>query len=154
MCKSASLMEGTLQPDGSIELELDDGWFRTGDVGAIGERGTLVVTGRLKNAIIRGGINIFPSEIESVYGQCDDVAECCALALEDEELGQRICLVVALRQGSSRSEEELRDYAIGRIDKCKVPDTVFKMTSIPCLDNGKVDRAALEKIVRTMSCGR
>lgn len=142
MCKSASMMEGLLQDDGSVVLDLDDGWFRTGDVGRIDERGLVSVVGRLKNAIVRGGINIFPSEIESIYEPCDDVAECCVTSYDDAELGQRICLAVVLRPGSTATEEGLREYAKGRIDKCKVPDMVLIVDSLPYLDNGKIDRGS------------
>ena len=142
MCKSASMMEGILQPNGSTVLELDDGWFRTGDVGRIDERGQISMTGRLKHAIVRGRINIFPSEIELLYKQCDDVEECCAAAGEDEELGHRICLGVVLRDGSTMTAEDLRFYARGRIDKGKIPDMVTIVHALPYLDNGKIDRGS------------
>lgn len=147
LCKSASMMEGVLQADGSIVIDLDDGWFRTGDVGTIDERGLIAITGRLKNVIVRGGINIFPSEIEAVYEQCADVAQSAAFALDDDELGQRICLAVVLGERSEAKQEELRAFAKGRMDKCKIPDVVVAVDSFPYLDNGKVDRAALERLV-------
>ena len=148
MCKSASMMEGILQSDGSIVLDLDDGWFRTGDVGCIDEHGQVSMTGRLKHVIVRGGINIFPSEIELLYKQCNDVAECCAVAIEDEELGQRICLGVLLRDGSAMTAESLRAYAQGRIDKGKIPDTVIIVDTLPYLDNGKIDRESFAQQVQ------
>lgn len=148
MCKSASMMEGILQPNGSTVLELDDGWFRTGDVGRIDERGQISMTGRLKHVIVRGGINIFPSEIELLYKQCDDVEECCAAAVEDEELGHRICLGVVLRDGSTMTAEDLRFYARGRIDKGKIPDMVTIVDALPYLDNGKIDRGSFAQQVQ------
>lgn len=148
MCKSASMMEGVLQPDGSIVLDLDDGWFRTGDVGCVDEYGQISMTGRLKHAIVRGGINIFPSEIELLYKQCDDVEECCAAAIEDEELGHRICLGVVLCDGAAMTTESLRAYAQGRIDKGKVPDMVMIVDTLPYLDNGKIDRRSFAQQVQ------
>lgn len=142
MCRSASMMEGILQPDGLIVLDLDDGWFRTGDVGHIDERGQVSMTGRLKHAIVRGGINIFPSEVELLYKQCDDIVECCAAAIADEELGHRICLGAVLRDDSTMTAEALRAYARGRIDKGKIPDVVMIVDALPYLDNGKIDRGS------------
>lgn len=149
MCKTPSMMVGILQPDGTTVLELDDGWLRTGDVGRIDGQGLISITGRLKNAIVRGGINIFPSEIESVYDKNDDVVECCTFAVADEELGQRICAAIVLRDGSGETSESLRSYAMGRIDKCKIPDYVLVLDKLPYLGNGKVDRVALEETART-----
>lgn len=144
VCKSASMMEGVLQEDGSIVLDLDDGWYRTGDVGYIDENGLMSITGRLKDVIVRGGINIFPSEIESVYEQCGDVAECCVTSFDDAELGHRILLAVVLQEGSKATANSLREYAKGCIDKCKLPDVVQIVDELPCLNNGKVDRGALK----------
>lgn len=148
LCKTASLMEGILQPDGSVDLPLDDGWFRTGDVGKIDDRDMLSVTGRLKDVIVRGGINIYPSEIEVLYEDHEGVSECRVLPMDDEGLGQRTVLVVATSPDSSIGPDELREYAKGKIDKCKVPDFVVTMNSLPYLNNGKVDKVALEKMVR------
>ena len=142
------MMEGILQPNGLTVLELDDGWFRTGDVGRIDERSQISMTGRLKHVIVRGGINIFPSEIELLYKQCDDVEECCAAAVEDEELGHRICLGVVLRDGSTMTAEDLRFYARGRIDKGKIPDMVTIVDALPYLDNGKIDRGSFAQQVQ------
>ena len=136
------MMEGILQPDGLIVLDLDDGWFRTGDVGHIDERGQVSMTGRLKHAIVRGGINIFPSEVELLYKQCDDIVECCAAAIADEELCHRICLGAVLRDDSTMTAEALRAYARGRIDKGKIPDVVMIVDALPYLDNGKIDRGS------------
>ena len=151
MCKSASMMVGVLQPDGSIILDLDDGWYHTGDVGRVDERGMLTVTGRLKDVIVRGGVNVFPSEVEAAYAHNDDVAECCAFAIEDEELGERIGIAVVLQEGSKVTASELRVYAKKRIDKCKVPDVVIELEALPCLGNGKIDRMALQGLAREMS---
>jgi fatty-acyl-CoA synthase len=148
LCKSASMMDGVLLEDGSCRLDLDDGWFHTGDVGSIDERGMMVITGRLKDMIIRGGINIFPSEIEAAYESSPDVQACYAVGYDDEDLGERTCLCVMMTQGSSVSARDLRAYAKGRVDKCKVPDLVLKMDTFPYLSNGKIDRVSLRKQVK------
>ena len=144
LCKSASLSEGVLQEDGSVVLDLDDGWLRTGDVGAIDGAGMPSITGRLKNVIVRGGINVFPSEIELYFDGLADVAECCALGVSDPDLGQRICVAVILKDGAAVSADELHAGAIAQIGKGKAPDYVLLMKSLPLLENGKIDRKALE----------
>ncbi len=143
-CKSASLMEGILQEDGSLKLELDeDGWFHTGDVGCLDDNGMLSITGRIKEMIIRGGINIFPAEIEAVYQQNEQVSACCVVPCPDADLGERTCLCVVMEPGAQMSNVELRMWGKGRIEKCKLPDYVLKMDSFPYLGNSKIDKKKL-----------
>lgn len=76
------------------------------------------------------------------------MAECCVTAFDDAELGHRIFLAVVLQEGSKATADSLREYAKGRIDKCKLPDVVRIVDELPCLGNGKVDRSALRARVQ------
>ena len=146
-CKSASMMDGILQPDGGVHLELDDGWFRTGDVAAIDEEGYLTIVGRLKDMIIRGGVNIFPAEVERVYDARDDVDACCLVGYPDPDLGERTCLAVVMKPGAAAYSRDLRLYAKGLVEKQKIPDVILKMDGFPQLGNGKIDKKALRAMV-------
>ena len=150
LCRSASMMDGILLDDKKLKLDLDDGWLHTGDVGTMDERGMMAITGRMKDMIIRGGINIFPSEIEAAYADAPDVQACYAVGYDDEDLGERSCLCVMMAKGSTTSARDLRAWAKGRVDKCKVPDLVLKMDTLPYLSNGKIDRVVLRKQVKSM----
>ena len=149
LCKTPSLMVGILQPDGSCALDLDeDGWFASGDVGAYDEGGRLRVVGRIKDIVIRGGINIFPAEVEALYEGCADVAESCLVGYPDPELGERTCLCVVLAPGSTASALDLRQFAVGRTEKCRIPDVVMKLADFPRLANGKIDKRSLRDHVK------
>lgn len=149
LVKTPTLMAGVIQDDGGYRLDLDEeGWLHTGDVGAFDEHGLLSIVGRIKEMIIRGGVNIFPAEVEAVYQANRDVSECCLVGYDDPELGERTCLCAIARPGSDASTRELRSYAVGRIEKCKIPDTVLKMDRLPHLANGKIDRIALMNHVK------
>ncbi len=150
-CKSPALYIYYIDENGVHNPKLDsEGWFHTGDVGRFDKQNNLVIEGRLKDMIIRGGINIFPSEIENAYSEHPDIMECCVIPYPDEELGERTCLCVHLRE-DKESAYDLRQYAHGRIAKQKIPDLVLKFDSFPHLASGKLDKkliqtSALEQI--------
>lgn len=150
-CSSPSMMTGLLDSAGSCCWPFEDeGWLRTGDAGSVGEDGRLRITGRLKDMIIRGGINIFPAEVENAYQGHPDVAECCLVGYPDPELGERSCLCVIENDGAGASAFALRGYAKGRVEKCKMPDVVLKLDAFPRLNNGKIDKKALKESVKAV----
>lgn len=145
-CRTPSLMSGIIGEDGSLDVCLDaEGWFHTGDVGEFDDAGRLSITGRIKDIIIRGGINVFPAEVENVYQDNEAVSASCLVGYPDPELGERTCLCVVMEPGCDVSAYELREYAKGRVEKCKIPDVVLKMDDLPRLGSGKIDRKALKE---------
>lgn len=147
LCKSASMMKGILQPDGSLRLDLEDGWFRTGDVAQMDDEGYITIVGRIKDMIIRGGVNIFPAEVERIYDERDDIDSCCLVGFPDPDLGERTCLAVMMKQGRDAYSRDLRQYAKGLVEKQKIPDVVLKFDEFPQLGNGKIDKKALRALV-------
>ncbi len=148
LVKASTMMDGILMSDGSLKLELDeDGWFHSGDIGEVDEEGNYFITGRIKDMIIRGGINIFPAEVENVYQNNPEISESCLVGYPDPELGERTCLCVIMNEDAHSSASDLRLYARGLVEKCKIPDTVMKLKDLPRLGNGKIDKNALRKIV-------
>lgn len=149
LCKSPSMMLGVIDENGGYKLDLDDGgWLRTGDVGSFDVDGRLSIVGRLKEMIIRGGVNIFPAEIEGAYQSNADISESCLIGYDDPDLGERTCLCVIMKEERSSSTHDLRMYASGRMEKCKIPDIVLKMEEFPHLANGKINRIALRDYVK------
>ena len=145
-CATPGLMTGYVNEPERTARQFDaQGRFLTGDLGQLTEQGALRVVGRLKDMIIRGGMNIYPVEVESVYNGRDDIAETRLLGYPDEELGQRTCLFVAPGEGLVDSPKELREFAYGKIERCKVPDTVLVIDQMPRTSNGKIDLKALRQ---------
>lgn len=153
VCKTPSLADGIIDADGELKRPLDaEGWLHTGDVGWVDANNYVWVDGRVKDMIIRGGINIYPAEVENTYQDHPQIAECCLVGYPDPDLGERTCLCAIMNEGADLSAFALREYAKGLIEKCKIPDLVMKMDEFPRLGNGKIDKKALGAHVRSILC--
>ena len=154
LCKSVAMMDGFLLEDGSLDPGVDeDGWFHSGDVAVVDETGNYYITGRIKDIVIRGGVNIFPAEVENVYQQHEGISESCMVGYPDPELGERTCLCVVEKEGFDDTVASMRDFAKGRLEKCKIPDVIMKMESLPRLTSGKTDKVALREYVEKTIAG-
>ncbi len=149
LCKSVAMMDGLLLADGTIDPNVDeDGWYHTGDVAETDDDGNYYIVGRIKDVVIRGGVNIYPLEIENFYQDHEAIAESCLVGYPDPELGERTCLCVVLKDGYDDAAASLRDYARGRLEKCKIPDVIMRMDALPRLTNGKTDKITLREQVK------
>lgn len=145
VCKSPCIMKGLYRLPEETARVLRDGWVHTGDAACIGDDGYIRVLGRIDGMIIRGGYNIYASELEHVYSAHPDVVECCAFAIPHDELGQQTCLATRLRAGAQADPLALRAYARGKIAKYKIPDYVVVFDDLPKLPTGKVDLSAVRE---------
>jgi acyl-CoA synthetase (AMP-forming)/AMP-acid ligase II len=117
-----------------------DGWLRTGDYGLV-EDGRLQLTGRRSDLILRGGENVYPTEVEQCLDEHPAVQECAVIGVDHADLGQEVAAVVVLRAGHDASEDELREFCRERISYYKIPSR-WRITREPLLRNatGKVMR--------------
>jgi acyl-CoA synthetase (AMP-forming)/AMP-acid ligase II len=120
-----------------------DGWLRTGDEGILDEDGYLTILGRLKETINRGGEKISPLEVDEVLMAHPAVAQAVTFAVPDAVLGEDIAAAVVLREGTSVSEGQLREFVSVRLALFKVPRRVLFMKSIPTGPTGKPQRMGL-----------
>jgi len=119
------------------------GWFRTGDQGRIDDEGYLFLTGRLKEQINRGGEKISPLEIDTVLLDHPALAQVVTFAIPHDKLGEEVGAVVVCRPGATVTEQEIRDFAAGRLAAFKVPRRVLVMDDVPKGATGKVQRIGL-----------
>jgi len=120
-----------------------NGWFRTGDCGHLDDRGFLHLTGRIKDAINRGGVKVSPAEVELALASHPAVREAAVFARRHATLGEDVCAVVVFEDGRSASEAELRRFARHRLSAAKVPTRIVAAASIPRNASGKLQRAQL-----------
>lgn len=133
-----------LHADGQIEVLPEDG-HRTGDLGFLDEDGHLHVTGRLKDVIIRGGVNISPVEIDNVLAEHPDVAEAAALGVPDPIYGEEVVCCVVCRDGAVADADSVLAHCRTRLADFKAPKQVMFLDALPRNDRGKLDRAAVAR---------
>jgi len=119
------------------------GELHTGDVGALDERGHLLVTGRKADTIITGGENVAPAEVEAVLLGHPAVAEAAVHGRPDPEWGEAVVATVVLRDGAGATADELRAHAAARLAAFKVPKAVAFADALPRTPSGKLVRARL-----------
>lgn len=145
------LTRGPYTPRGYYKAEghnakafTNDGWFRTGDICRLRADGSLVVEGRDKDMINRGGEKVSAEEVENLVYQHEGVTQAAAVAMPDPVLGERVCVYIVLDDGFDLTLEQIRE-AMGRtgVAKFKWPERLVLTTDLPKTKVGKVDKRAL-----------
>ncbi len=134
-----------LDEDGSYRVHAS-GRLDIGDIGYLDADGYLFVTGRTKDLIIRGGVNIAPLEIDNVVSELAGVAEAAAVGVPDRIYGEEVVLYVAPKAGSGLTIDDVLDHCRTRLPAAKVPKEIVFRDSLPKNDRGKMDRNALAEI--------
>jgi fatty-acyl-CoA synthase len=132
-------------PEATASTIDTDGWLHMGDLGTMDERGFLRVTGRLKDMIIRGGLNIYPREIEELLSTHPAVADVAVVGVPDEAWGERIAAVVVLRPGMTADTEELRQFCQAQLSAHKAPSHWVFVDQLPVTPTGKTQKFLLRQ---------
>jgi oxalate---CoA ligase len=120
-----------------------NGWFRTGDQGAMDEDGYFRLTGRLKEIINRGGEKISPREVDEVLLDHPAVAQAVTFAVPHPKLGEDVAAAIVLAEGAKADERAIRAFASERLSDAKVPRTIVFLDEIPKGATGKLQRIGL-----------
>jgi long-chain acyl-CoA synthetase len=115
-----------------------DGWFFTGDIARVDEDGFYFIVDRKKDLVIRGGMNIYPREIEEVLYEHPAVREAAVIGVSHEMLGEEVAAAIALRPGASASADEIRTFVKDRVAAYKYPRILWIVDELPKGPTGKV----------------
>jgi long-chain acyl-CoA synthetase len=140
VAKSDTLM---IQYYGDIDLTLDtikNGWFYTGDLGMFDEEGFYYITGRKKDLVIRGGINISPVEIEEHLYKNPAILEVVVLGVPDEIFGEELLAQIVPKTDYRLEEEEIRLFLQENLASYKVPKYILIVPELPKNNSGKIDK--------------
>jgi non-ribosomal peptide synthetase component E (peptide arylation enzyme) len=127
-----------------------DGWFKMGDLGKLDERGDLVIAGRKKDMIIRGGQNIYPLEIENLLITHPKVSSVAVVKMPDPIMGEKVCAYVVPAQGEDFAFEEMVSFLKDKgISLYKLPERLEITKALPMVAEGqKVDKKVLEQNIK------
>ena len=124
---------------------LEGGWYHTGDLGYLDERGYLFLTDRKSDMIISGGENVYPTEVENVIYTHPAVLECSVVATPDERWGEIVHAVIVVRDGAQVSSEEIIEHCRQTLAGYKCPKKVTFLESLPKTVIGKISRKVMRE---------
>jgi long-chain acyl-CoA synthetase len=139
----AGLMRGYLGRDDLTAEVVSAGWFRTGDIGLLDERGWLHLRGREREEINKGGMKIYPGDIDAVVEQFEHTIDVCAFALEDALLGEDVGVAVVMRNSEPATLRQRHEWTAQRLARHQMPRR--RARQIPRTSRGKVNRAAVAR---------
>jgi acyl-CoA synthetase (AMP-forming)/AMP-acid ligase II len=119
------------------------GWLHSGDLGYVDEDGYLYIVSRKKEMIVRGGMNVYPNDVEAVLHGHPSVHEAAIVGVPHEVLGEDLVAFVVLRDGASLAIDELRTFAAGLLADYKIPRSVTFLNELPRNATGKVLKSQL-----------
>jgi len=143
--KGPQVMAGYWQrPDETAKVMSADGWFRSGDIGVMDERGYFRIVDRKKDMILVSGFNVYPNEVEDVVMGMGAVLECAAVGIPDEHSGEAVKLIV-VKKDPALSEQAVRDYCRERLTGYKTPKLIEFRSELPKTPVGKILRRQLRQ---------
>lgn len=148
--RGALLMLGYFANQTSTEGSFNSGgWFLTGDLGQLDPKGNLLVVGRKKDLIIRGGHNIHPSHIEALAVRHGKVRAAAAFGIADVRLGEKACIAVVPKSGQVTAEELLEHLASVGLSKFDMPEYFLCLDALPMTASGKILKRELVDWVKS-----
>ncbi|HEX8929484.1 MAG TPA: fatty acid--CoA ligase, partial [Actinomycetota bacterium] len=131
-------------PEATAET-LRNGWLHTGDAGVLDAEGYLFIRDRVKDLIVSGGENVYPREVEDVLAEHPAVQEVAVIGVPDRRWGETVKAVVAPRQGTEPTAEELLAFCRTRLGGFKLPRSVDFVEALPRNATGKVLKRQLRE---------
>ncbi len=146
-CRGYNVMKGYYNmPDATRETIDENGWLHSGDLGVFDSDGYLIITGRHKDMIIRGGENIYPREIEEFIYKMDGVQDVQVVGVASKKYGEEVGAFIIRNPGSELTPEDILDYCRGKISRFKIPKYVMFVDEFPLTASGKIQKFKLREM--------
>jgi acyl-CoA synthetase (AMP-forming)/AMP-acid ligase II len=152
--RGAQVIKGYLNRPEATAESIVDGWLRTGDIGFVDEDNFVYLVDRAKDMVIRGGENVYCSEIEVVLYKHEDVAECAVFSVPDDRLGEEVGAAVFPAQDTKPTPEELRSFCKTHLAAFKVPRYIWILDApLPRNASGKFVKRQLQDSLHVSDAG-
>ncbi|MDB4567980.1 AMP-binding protein, partial [Pseudomonadales bacterium] len=136
--RGAAVIKGYINQEAATAEAITDGWLHTGDVARIDEHGFIFLVDRVKDMVLRGGENVYCSEVEAVLHRLDEIAECSVFGVEDDRLGEEVGASIFLTPGAEISANGIREFCLAHMAKHKSPRYIwFSPEPLPRNASGK-----------------
>jgi len=149
--RGPGLMRGFLDRQDLTDAVLRRGWYMTGDLGYLDDRGRLFVHGRARDEINRGGVKVFPADIDHVAVQFPGVMDACAFRLPDPLYGETVGIAVVLEKCSADALAGLHRWLEQRLARHKMPARWYRVDSLRRVHRGKINRDEVMRQCETQS---
>jgi len=143
IARGPQIMKGYFKDPKATAKKIKDGWYHSGDLGRLDEDGYLYVLGRADDMVISGGLNVYPSEIETVLLNHPKVQEAAAVGIPDAKRGQVIRAIVVLKHGETATHQEILSFCKERLASFKMPRQLEFKDSLPKSSTGKIAKRQL-----------
>ena len=141
--KGPQVMAGYWQrPDETAKVMTDDGFFKSGDIGIMDERGYFKIVDRKKDMVLVSGFNVYPNEVEEVVANCPGVLECAVVGVPDEKTGEAVKLVI-VKKDPALTEAQVKEFCKANLTGYKQPRVIEFRTELPKTPVGKILRREL-----------
>ena len=136
--RGSIVIKGYINRPEATADSIRDGWLNTGDIARIDDDGFIFIVDRAKDMVLRGGENVYCSEVETAIYHHEAVAEACVFGIPDERLGEDVAAAIVLRPGHTLTQDALVEFLTASLAKYKIPATVwFRTEPIPRNASGK-----------------
>jgi acyl-CoA synthetase (AMP-forming)/AMP-acid ligase II len=145
-----ALMKGYLGRDDLTSRVVSQGWFLTGDIGMIDDRGYLVLRGREREEINKGGMKVYPGDIDAVVERFEQTVDVCTFAFEDSLLGENVGIAFVLKIADEDSLRTFVRHLRVHLGKHQIPKRFYLLDEIPRTSRGKVNRSVVARKCGTL----
>jgi long-chain acyl-CoA synthetase len=144
--RGENIMKGYWNRPEATKEAIPDGWFRSGDLATVDDEGYYTIVDRKKDMIIRGGLNIYPREVEEVLYTHPEVLEAAVVGIPDELMGEEVGAAVVMRPGATATLEDIQTYVKERLAAYKYPRKLWILPELPKGPSGKILRREVRPI--------
>ena len=140
-----ALMKGYFQREDLTANAVSNGWFVTGDIGLINDKGQLVLKGRERDEINKGGMKIYPADVDAVVERFEFASDVCTFANDDAIYGQTVAMAVVLSKEDGATIRKLYEWMKAHLAEPKMPNHWWVVKEIPRTSRGKINREAVKE---------